>query len=467
MPPEELFEYQKVGAAFLRSKKVALLADSMGLGKSAQAISALKPTESVIVVCPAVARVNWLREFEKFSPVKRDFQIVRDRKAAVKADRSVIVSYDAICSNPFGWQGRWGTLILDEVHYCKNLAAKRSKMIFGWKGLVRNVDRVWALSATPAPNDISELWILLYSFGVTALGFDQFIERYCRTVQTAFGKKITGNKSETINELKTMLDRIMLRRKVEDVMKELPPISYHSVDVEPGPVDIELCPSLLHYLYPSDNRAELAALLRQQQDYVIKTVEMNAGLNRAAMGILEGMAKSISTLRKYNGLQKVAPALDLVIPELQAGAYDKLVVFAIHTDVIRHLWEGFHKAKIRAVTLFGGTPAGKRQRHIDDFQKDPKVKVFIGQIQAAGVAITLTAAHEVLFVEQSWTPGDNAQAAMRCRRIGQTKPVRVRVVGIDGSIDGQIAKTLKTKMKNLNELFEENPLQPAEVDAFS
>ena len=80
--------------------------------------------------------------------------------------------------------------------------------------------------------------------------------------------------------------------------------------------------------------------------------------------------------------------------------------------------------------------------------------MFIGQVTAAGTLITLTAANQVVFLESSWVPADNAQAAMRCHRIGQTRPVFVRVVGLAGSVDEQVQATLRRKIATLTQLFD-------------
>ena len=105
-----------------------------------------------------------------------------------------------------------------------------------------------------------------------------------------------------------------------------------------------------------------------------------------------------------------------------------------------------------AVTLYGGTNADTRQKNIDKFQNNPKCRVFIGNIQAAGTGITLTAAHEVAFIEADWVPANNAQAAMRCHRIGQTKPVRVRFFSCAGSVDEDVMNTLRRKAYELSRL---------------
>jgi SNF2 family DNA or RNA helicase len=118
-------------------------------------------------------------------------------------------------------------------------------------------------------------------------------------------------------------------------------------------------------------------------------------------------------------------------------------------------WVAMQETIIRS----GAIDPATRQRNVDNFMKNPKYKVFIGNIQAAGTAITLTSAHNIVFIEQDWVPGNNAQAAMRVHRIGQTKPVHVRVLYLPDTIDEKIARILKCKTRDLIALFDEGILE--------
>jgi SNF2 family DNA or RNA helicase len=106
--------------------------------------------------------------------------------------------------------------------------------------------------------------------------------------------------------------------------------------------------------------------------------------------------------------------------------------------------------------LFGGTDPERREKNIKKFIHNPLCRVFIGNIRAAGIAITLTAASEVAFVESSWVPADNAQAAMRVHRIGQTRPVRCRFFGLVNSSDEKVQQVLKRKTRDITKLFDED-----------
>lgn len=457
---DALFPYQLEGVDWLASKRYGLLAFEMGLGKTVTAIRGLDRilAKRVLVVCPSVARINWLREFEMWSEREHKITVMTTLSEKPPADGVVICSFDYATANaallyksPLSSQP-WDVLIVDEAHFLKSHEAKRAKAIMGVGGVIRASKRCWLLSGTPAPNNPGELWIMLYTFGVTKLSYDGFINTYCVVRPTSFGLKIVKAKPEKIPELRQLLQTIMLRRMKKDVMKELPPISYGHVSVEPGFVDVEILPSFTQYFLPVDRRDELKNEIARQAELLRAVYDnMNPEVNDklATMGAIQD---SVSTLRRYVGLQKCQAAIDLIAGELTANAYKKIVIFAIHRDVIETMRLGLRK--FGAVVLYGQTDPAKRQRNIDKFQNNPKCRVFIGNIHAAGTAITLTASSNVTFVEQDWVPGNNAQAIMRCHRIGQTEHVKVRFIVLDGTLDAKIGFILKRKTQDLTQIFD-------------
>lgn len=447
----ELSPYQVEGANWLSKKKYAFLADEMGLGKTAQAILAADNLgiKRMFVVCPAVARVNWLREFEKFSSLRRSFVIVDSKTSVWKQDDSIIISYELATQTEPMFFGRFGLAILDEAHYLKSTTSKRSGAILGSDGLIHNWDRLWALSGTPAPNNVSEIWIWLYLFGATTLSLERFIKVYCNYYQGPRGPVATGTKKRKLTEIKAMISQVFLRREKADVLSELPAISFEEVIVPPAPVNIDEYGSFIEWVFPKDRTEEFRETLSTQQKLVAEVLG-GSKYGEKSLEILKSLATSVSTLRRYNGLEKMPSCAEIIARELEANAYDKIVIFAIHADVI----EGLRKrlSLFGARTLYGGTPPKKRQQNIDDFQTRRDVRVMVCNIQAAGTAINLTAAHQVAFVEQDWVPGNNAQAAMRCHRRGQTKPVSVRFFSLADSIDEKVSTILRRKTKEISEI---------------
>lgn len=453
---EPLFEYQREGVDWLKGRSLGLLADEMGLGKSAQTIAAADAVgaKRILVICPAVARVNWDREFKRWSPSPPPFSILFKLSDIPPPLSSAICSFDYAAENAdlLGGGGRWDLLIIDEVHFLKSAFAKRTKKIFGRGGIVHSAKRTWILSGTPAPNGLaSELWIIFYLFGVTKLKYDAFIEEFCHMFNGPRGPVVTGTKKEKISALKELLKKCMLRRKKMDVLKQLPPISFHDVTVEAGPVDLAIQASFAEYMYPTDNSAKLMKVIGEEEKALEAAVFLKA-TNNDRMKMMEGMAKSVATLRRYVGLQKVPAVVEMVKGELSLGLYEKIVIFAVHRDVIESLRRDLHV--FGAVTLYGGTALETRQKNIDRFQKHPKCQVFIGNIAAAGTNITLTAAHQCLVVEADWVPGNNAQAVMRLHRIGQLEHVTVRFVSLSHPVDERVTEVLRRKTKDIMEIFD-------------
>lgn len=421
----DLFPYQVEGAKFLATVKRGLLADDMGLGKSAQAITAcdLLGASKVAVVCPASLKQNWYREFERFWPGLVSYNLV-------------VESYDKAGRGELAdWSG--DVLILDEAHYLKSKSAKRTKAIFGEKcdgagGLVARAANVFCLTGTPTPNNPSELWPMLRAVmpgsieaptkvgKLKPMAYWTFVQRFCVTQDTGFGIKII--KGKNLPDLKGRISPFVLRRKKEDVLKDLPPIRFDTLALE-GKL-------------PTPNTEELKAVAE--------------ALAEGGAAGLKAIAPHVAQLRRLTGMAK-APAATEWIREWFEGGGGKLVVFAHHREVIGSICAAFDGG-VSYVRLDGSCSADERQRAVDAFQSE-EADLFIGQIQAAGTGLTLTASSDVLFVESSWVPAENEQAAARIHRIGQRNACMVRFATLAGSIDEDIQRAVMRKTADIARLF--------------
>lgn len=445
-----LLPFQREGAEWLAGRKLALLADEMRLGKSPQTIFGLEIANCsrILVVCPAVARVNWAREFDRWAIFPKNVQILSTYSDVARDSAEVVICsfeyvtrfYLELCSR------RWSLLLVDEVHFVKSVDAKRSGAVFGRSGIVRAAERTWVLSGTPAPNHAGELWILLFTFGVTKLPYPAFVDKYCETVPTGYGEgyKITGTKKSAIPELRALLKQVMLRRTMKQVMPEVKEPLFSSFVVEAGSVEglIDLTRELKEKL--------------EQEGLIVSDLFENARLtDDEKLRMLEGLASSVSTLRRYTGLQRVAPAIELVQGELEIGLYDKVVIFAIHRSVVEALKNGFEKKGFGVVVLNGDSTPKQKQQAQDSFNTQKTIQIFIGNILSAGTNITLAAAHTVLFVEEDWVPGNNAQAAKRCTHIKKLEPISVRFLTLCHPIVERISRVVQKKTKELTEIFDD------------
>lgn len=456
----EAFPYQIVGAEWLATKTQALLADEMGLGKSAQAIIAADAVgaQSILVVCPAAVRINWSREFGRFSARSLPINVIMTGKDPINDHGVNIVSYDLLVSAKriFTelYARDWDVLILDECHYLKDRAAKRTRAIYGKRGaqgLSSKTNRVWRLSGTPVPNNASELWTHLYSAGVTKQNYWDFTFQYCTGFDSGYGFKISGH--QNTSHLKQVLEPFMLRRKKMDVITDLPPITFAEVTVARNKVELD---PWFYENYRVVGKEPFMAELNHLEDTLKQSLttikHASCGRNPDALDMIKAFAQSTPTLRRYIGLAKLDACLDIIADELETKAIDKIVLFAIHKDVVDSTRIALKRFK--PVTLYGNTPHVKRQNNIDKFQNSPECRVFIGNIQAAGTGITLTSACEVAFLESSWVPADNAQAAMRCHRVGQTRPVRVRMFTCSDSVDEEVMRVVTHKTRQITKILD-------------
>lgn len=417
----ELLPLQIEGAAFLAQRRVALLADEPGFGKTAQAVVAcdMIGARRILVVTTASARANWINEFNMWSLWGRSAAAVYTTKGPVPDTEIVVVAWSNVAALREDLHAqKWDVLILDESHYAKSPAAARTEAVTGWLAPVAG--NVWCLSGTPAPNSPLDLFPIISLALPTEVtgGYYGFRNRFCvvqkRWIMGHVRETVIGGKNEA--ELADMLRPIMLRRRATD----LPPIRY-SV-----------------YALHAD---KLAA----------ENVDQQAILDAAEAEDTQALDMHLGPLRRELGVMKARAVVDVVAEDLQNGV-DKIVLFFWHTDAGRILRDGLKQFGV--VGIDGSTPADKRQQAVEDFQRG-SARVFVGQIQAAGEAITLTAANQLVFVEISFTPKDMAQAVRRILRRGQTRPCTCRIAALEGSIDEALMRIVRRKVETIRAILED------------
>lgn len=442
---QELYPFQDEGADFLAARTRALLADTMGLGKTAQAIVAADRVgaQRILVVCPASVRINWRREFARFSTFDRNVSVISTGLNGPCKDGITIVSYELATSSNT-WRAlmalQYDAIILDESHFLKTRDTKRTEAVLGrqCKGqncLIERGEHVWALTGTPTPNHPGEIFSILRAFGVWTQSYYAFEEKFCEVKHGDYGPIITGMKN--VAELKQLVKPIMIRRKVEEVMTDLPSITFSDIALEAKGIS-----------HPDDIK-EWKSAERGDDGKLLKT-RLQAAADDANVD-LSGLA--LPTLRRVTGMAKVRPVCELIMRELDSGL-DKIVIFAVHRDVIEVTRQTLQR--YGAVTLYGGNSAETKQKRIDDFVNKWKPRVFIGQIQAAGVGIDglQKVCNNILFIEASWTPSDNLQAIGRIRRHGQTRPVLCRFASLADSLDEHLMRVNRHKTQMISQLLD-------------
>lgn len=430
-----IYPWQTTGVDWLRTKTRALLGDEQGMGKSITAILAARAAgcRRVLVIAPTVVAYNWENELRRWAPEWTvEVCASSNQMRAVQFDclNVIIVTHTGTINGRITTtlqRREFDLIIVDEAHCFRNESAQRTRALYGTGGLIHRAKRVWLLTGTPMPNHAGELWPMLRGLWPDRCpyGFEEFRDRFCekRWDYHRNDWKIVGNKKDTLPELRAMLNGVVLRRLKKDHLKDLPPIRWETVVLPPGVVSKALAAFNKQFAGMPAEEA-LAALQRHVE---------------------------FAAWRRLCGVAKIEPATELLAAELE-GTTHKTVVFAHHLDVLAGIEKGLG---VPTVKITGDVSAQDRTRLVTLFQNDPKTRVALCQITAAGVGITMTAAEEVVFVEQSWVPADNAQAADRCHRIGQTKPVRARFLALAGTVDQLVAEALARKTAAINEVLSE------------
>ena len=160
---------------------------------------------------------------------------------------------------------------------------------------------------------------------------------------------------------------------------------------------------------------------------------------------------------RMTGLKQLVGVLKLKliqewIEDFLEGSSEKLVYMGVHKKNLHPLYEHFSDC---AVLVDGGVTGKRRQKAVDRFQEDKNVRLFIGNVQAAGVGITLTAASTMLFGEFSWVPVDHTQAEDRIYRIGQEMPVHCYYSMVPGTIEGKLLAMIKSKQRVISRTLDQ------------
>lgn len=383
-----------------------LLADEMGLGKTATAIEVanrLNP-KSLLVVAPASLLLNWQHELEMWF------------RLPIEAE---VISYGRVVN---GHQKRsdYELIIFDECHFLKSEKAKRTSACLGL-----NSDYRIFLTGTPIPNRPLEAYNVLHALGLK-MTQRQYGFRYCNGhkvwVPARGGRRQAYDfrGASNLGELNAALRKhVMVRRTKADVLTDLPP--------------------KVRQVIAMDFKSGESAAFRKRFDSL-----------GAAADILDEAGKipftEVAVERHNIALAKLPHVLEFIDDLLESGV-EKLAVFAHHRDIV----EAIASAGKDRVVVYGGMSVGEKDAAVKAFQFG-SARVFVGNILAAGVGLTLTAASVCVFAEETWTPGDLLQVEDRLHRLGQKDVVQVYHIVADGSLDARIVKALIQKQSVIEEV---------------
>ena len=443
----EPYEYQSEGINFGLENKRIIIGDEPGLGKTLQSIGIVDTANAYpcLVICPSSLKINWQREFEKFTDksaivLENNVRTTWGYLLTMSVHQVAIVNYESL-RKYFVWDIKgdgkqfrlkdvvfnpqiqaFKSIIIDESHRVKDPSAQQT--IFT-KGL--SVGKEWCilLSGTPVvnrPEDlIAQLSIMnrLSEFG----GRAKFVADYCTDP-----KDKNATPAVPLSELsKQLYSTCMIRREKAKVLPQLPDKTRVDLYVEIN----------------NANEYNLAAA--DLASYLQEYTECTDWEIRRKMR-MEALVKFM-TLRSLATKGKIAQAVDFIRTFLDSGK--KLIVFCSLHEIVDELQKNFP----HAVTVTGRDSAVNKQASVDAFQNNPDVTLIICSIKAAGVGLTLTASSDVAFVELAWTYADCCQCEDRAHRIGQKDNVTCYYLLGRGTIDHTIYSLIHHKKTIANEIM--------------
>ena len=444
---KKMFNHQEEGVKFLLSRNGAILAFDMGMAKTATSIIAAleNGSKKILVVCPSAVKVNWEREINTFCSdttiiegkkwdtakftiinfdILKNFHTISDGKKLKEGEVTPFLNRELINAN-------FDLVIVDEAHFLKNKDSIRAKIMLE---VTAKINKVWLLSGTPLNNSPMDFFNLLKIIkSPIAENWKHYAVRYCdakrfyKVLKNGQRKQIwLTNGSSNLDELANKSKNIMLRRLKSDVL-DLPD---------------KIITPVYHKLTASGRKQ-----YEELWDNYLKARILAGKKN----GNLEKDLVELILLRQFIAAQAIPHTIEMVENAIEQGR--KVIVFVNFTEELEILSNHFGKISVKHN---GVMSVKEKQKSVDNFQNDPKIKVFIGNIKSAGVGITLTEATVTIFNSYDWVPASNEQCEDRSFRIGQKNDVNIFYQIFDDTISTRMWYTLKNKSKIINTILGDN-----------
>jgi len=423
-------DHQKLAIEKLSGTKRFILADDMGVGKTTSAvIAALEVNvKKILIICPASLKINWQREIENYSD--RSVYICEGKNFSTEHD-FLIINYDILknfydlkdIENSLITKANFELIIIDEAHYISNGQAQRTKLV---NSFVKQSKYLWLLTGTPMtsrPMNYFNLLSLIES--PVAQNWMAYAIRYCQGYQFKAGNRkvwnVTG--ASNLEELRDRTSRQFLRRLKTEVL--------------------DLPDKIITPVYLRLNSKQYMGLMGEYYDWYDKKKEESSSLTVQFSMLMK--------VRQVIAEEKIKHTIELAQNIIDQDK--KVIIFTNFTGVLQKIHEHFGK---QSVYLDGSCSNPKRQHAVDEFQNNDKIKVFVGNLIAAGAGITLTAGEAVIMNDLSFVPAHHQQAEDRSYRYGQKNSVSVYYPIFDNSIEGIIYDMLSNKKNVIDTVMGDN-----------
>jgi SNF2 family DNA or RNA helicase len=486
---EDLFPHQRAGVQFLKTARRALLADEPGLGKTAQAIRALKAIQDsgeevfpILIVCPNTLKKNWAREFGRWWPGVKT-QVIKgtstQRKKQFESGADVyIINWESLRShsrlsgygsialvhckacgglNEAVTETRcevhprelnnidFKAVVADEIHRSKDPKSKQSRALWSATG---NAQIRFALTGTPIANNVVDLWSILHWLSPQDWpSKTKWIDRMIDIMLNAFGgMMVIGVKPTMQDEFYKSVNPVMRRMLKKVVLPHLPPVLNERRDIE---------------MSPKQKKA-----YEQMRDTMI--AELESGDALTAPSILTQTTRLLQFASSYADmtvdettgeiktvLTEPSCKVDSLMDDISNGDFgdDSVAVCAVSRQLIEILSAAMTKAKIPHGLITGAQTEDERQKAVDDFQEG-RIKWILFTAQAGGVGITLTTARRLVMLQRPWSLVDHKQALDRVHRIGSEIHDSILIMDYvtEGTIEERVLQVLETKSDNFEQI---------------
>jgi SNF2 family DNA or RNA helicase len=485
----DLFPHQRAGVEFLKTARRALLADEPGLGKTAQAIRALKKLQEegsdvfpALIVCPNTLKKNWKREFAKWWPdvnvtVIKGSATQRRKQFNDMADVYVInweslrahsrlAGYGSValsrCQECGGHDEKisqnrcevharelneidFKSVVADEIHRSKEPKSKQTRALWAATG---NADFRFALTGTPIANNVLDLWSILHWLSPEEWpSKTRWVDRMINTMLNAFGgMMVLGVKPHMEHEFYAAIHPRMRRMLKAKVLPWLPEMMFERRDVEMSTKQEKAYGQMRDMMIAElENGDAITAPSALTQ--TIRLLQFASSYAEMAANETTGEIKAI--------LSEPSCKVDALMDDIKSGDFgnDSVAVCAVSRQLIELLSAQMTKEEIPHGLITGAQTEDERQQAIDDFQSG-KIKWILFTAQAGGVGVTLTAARRLVMLQRPWSLVDHKQALDRVHRIGSEIHDSIIVTDYvtEGTIEERVIQVLETKADNFEQI---------------
>ena len=431
----DLYPYQKAGALFAAQAGRCLIGDDMGLGKTIEALAAselmarLFHIGKVLVVSPTSLKYQWKGEIEKFTD--RNATVIeglnRERRALYQDNAFYkLVNYELV------WRDmelirQWAPdlIILDEAQRIKNWKTRTAKYI-------KQLESPFAmvLTGTPIENRIEELHSIM-----EFVDRDHFgpLYRFLHTHRILDeGGKVVGYRH--LESVRQSLESVMIRRKKQDVLTQLPDRTDK------------------HFFVPMTR--EQREIHDENYDIVVRLVakwrryrflsEADHRRMQIALSMMRMAADNTYLVDKKTNHGPKIEELAILLREMVLEGGEKVVIFSQWLRMTELVERVLQENGIAYVHLNGMVPSKDRKELMRRFREDPTCMVFLST-DAGGLGLNLQSGSVVINMDIPWNPAILEQRIGRVHRLGQRRPVRVVNFVTRASIEERILDLLKFK----------------------